>query len=197
MANFGNLFDLLKEKDERKGVDTKKESKKEVKFEENRKICIDGTALLSLTKAGVIEDAVNFYNIILTPSLKDEIEREKKENEPEAHTILKLINTERISVKNVFVNKDLMLYGLYGVELEIVSYFLNNNCTILSDDAIIRENKEILKLKVVSTPAFILNLFNKKFIGKEKAIDAFITLRKERWFNDWIIDECIRRVKLE
>lgn len=194
---IGNLFDLLKERGKRKGVGSKKENKKEVKFEENKKICIDGTALLSLTKAGVIEDAVNFYNIILTPSLKDEIEREKKENEPEAHTILKLIDAGRISVKNVFVNKDLMLYGLYGVELEIVSYFLNNNCTILSDDAIIRENKEILKLKVVSTPAFILNLFNKKFIGKEKAIDAFITLRKERWFNDWIIDECIRRVKLE
>jgi len=218
MANLGDLFNLLKRKNkDESGMDSNKKQKeeikssvedegvkdieKEVKYFDNKtrsKICIDGIALLLLTKTGIIENAINFYNIILTPLLAEEIERQKKDNEPEAHIILNLINTGKISVENVSVNKDLMLYGLYGIELEIVSHFLNGNCNfILSDEVIIRANREILKLKVVSTPAFILNLFNKKFISKEKAIDAFIILRKEKWFNYCIIDECIRIVKLE
>ncbi|PKP58570.1 MAG: hypothetical protein CVT89_02645 [Candidatus Altiarchaeales archaeon HGW-Altiarchaeales-2] len=218
MANFGGLFNILKRMPEEESrIESNKNRKeeikanvedegikdigKEVKYFDNKtrsKICIDGIALLLLTKTGIIEDAINFYNIVLTPLLADEIERQKKDNEPEAHIILNLINTGKISVEKVSVNKDIMLCGLYKVELEIVSHFLNGNCNfILSDDALIRTNREILKLKVISTPAFVLNLFVKKMITQEHAIDAYIILRSEKWFEEWAIDECIRRVKLK
>ncbi|CEG11513.1 hypothetical protein MSIBF_A1490012 [groundwater metagenome] len=216
MGNLSGLFNILKRKDEEESrIESNKNEKEEInanfedegmkeiekkiKYFDNKtrsKICIDGIALLLLTKTGIIEDAINFYNVVLTPLLEDEIERQKKDNEPEAHIILNLINAGKISVEKVYQNKDLKQYGLYDVELEIVSHFLNGNCNfILSDDALIRTNREILKLKVISTPAFVLNLFIQKMITQEHAIDAYIILRSEKWFNDCIIDECIRRVK--
>ncbi|NCN65533.1 MAG: hypothetical protein GW779_00530 [Candidatus Altiarchaeum hamiconexum] len=218
MANLGGLFNILKRKDKKESrtkgnirekeettdiVEDKgmKEIEQEFKYLDSKtknKICIDGIALLLLTKMGIIENAINFYNIILTPSLVEEIEKQKKDNEPEANFILNLINTGKFSKEKVDKNKDLIQYGLYMAELEIVSHFLNGNCNfILSDDAIIRANREILKLNAISTPAFVLSLLNKEIITREHAISAYAILRSEKWFEEWIIDECIRRVKLK
>ncbi len=217
MAGLGNLFGMLKRKDEKESDEIEKketkhkgdmandkcginEAEREIKnFDNNRKkICIDGISLLSLTKIGVIEYALKFYDLIITPSLVDEINKQKKDNELDATHILNLINTGKISKENVNKNKDLMQYGLYGVELEIVSHFLNGNCNyILADDAIIRTNREILKLNVISTPSFVLSLFDKGMMTKEHAISAYAILRTEKWFEGWVIDECIRRVKLK
>jgi len=194
MMEIKHLFGLLGKKEKESGRRTEEmEKTKEVK---KKKFCIDGIALLSLAKTGIIETAVDFYDIVLVPSLIEEIESQKKENEPEALYISKLIKEEKFLKEHVYKNDDLKLYGLFGVELEVVSHFLNGNCDfILSDDAIIRENREILKLNVVSTPAFILSLINKGIITKEKGISAYAILRNDKWFEEWIIDECIRRVK--
>lgn len=206
MANFSGLFDKLKRKgkgesDEKKRENIDREYKPktiENYISKNKvKICIDGVALQLLTKLGMIENVVNFYDVAITSLLADEIDKQKKDNEQEANYLLNLINTGKISVAKVHPNKDLVQYGLYGIELEIVSHFLNGNCDyILADDAIIRVNREILKLRIISTPAFILSLLDKEIIRKEQAISAYAILRSEKWFEEWTIDECIRRVKM-
>jgi len=210
MPNFSGLFDVLKRRTTNEGEKEKKDAKNDAKnkinFDEinknKSKFCVDGIALLFLTKTGIIKSIIenemmlNFYIFVITPSLVDEIDRQKKDNESEANYILNLIKAKKISVENVYKNKSLTQYGLYNVELEVVSHFLNGNCNyIISDDAIIRANREILKLKVISTPAFMLHLFDKGIITKEHAISAYAVLRNEKWFEEWLIDECIRRVK--
>ncbi|PKP57647.1 MAG: hypothetical protein CVT88_02190 [Candidatus Altiarchaeales archaeon HGW-Altiarchaeales-1] len=75
---------------------------------------------------------------------------------------------------------------------------MNGNCNyIISDEAIIRTNREILKLKVISTPAFVWSLHDKGIITEEHTISAYAILRGEKWFEDCAIDEGIRREKLK
>jgi len=160
------------------------------------KICADCIALIHLCKIGIIEKILKNFTIVITPAIEEEIKREKKEGENVAKIGHQLIENKEIIVEVPYKNLELVYYGLRDSELEIVSHFLDKKCDlILSDDAIIRENAEILNLKVVSTPAFILNLFKRKILNKDKTLNALIALRHEKWFENWIIDECIRRVK--
>lgn len=168
------------------------------KKKEKIRICADCIALIHLSKIGIINKILDSgqFTIIITPSEEEEIKKEEKENESEGKDLSELIKNNKIMVEVPYKNLELVHYGLRNAELEVVSHFLDNKCDlILADDAIIRENTEILNLKIISTPSFILNLFERKILDKQKTIGALIALRHERWFEEWIIDECIRRVK--
>lgn len=157
------------------------------------KICADCLSLIHLAKIGIIKKISKNFTIIITKKIKEEIEKELKENENVAKILNEII--KEMIIENPNIDDGLLYYGLRDSELEIVKCFLDNKCEIiLSDDAIIRDNKEILNLKVISTPSFILYLAERKILENKEARNALIMLRSEKWFTEWVIDECIRRV---
>lgn len=169
---------------------------KQKKENKKIKICADCISLIHLAKIGIIEKISKNFSIIITPKIKEEIEKELKENENVAKILHNLIENKEIIIENIKENSDLLYYGLRDSELDVVGCFQDKKCDIiLSDDAIIRDNREILNLKVISTPSFILNLFERKILSDKEAINALIMLRSEKWFVDCTIDECIKRVK--
>ncbi|MFN3528080.1 MAG: hypothetical protein ACK4YO_03165 [Candidatus Altarchaeaceae archaeon] len=190
------IFEIF---EKNKGKEEKKESNESIKEilkeTQNIKICADVLSLIHLAKIGIIDEVSKNFKIIITNKIKEEIEKELKENENVAKILNEIIKNNGIIVEYVNYDEELLYYGLRGAELEVVECFKEKKCDIiLSDDGTIRDNREILDLKVISTPSFILYLTEKKILNKKEARNALVMLRSEKWFTEWIIDECIRRV---
>jgi len=161
------------------------------------KFSADLLSILHLTHAGVIDKTTEKYDIAITKSAYEEIKREKDEGEAEAYILLDLINKNKIKVESSTLLPDMEIYGLREIELETTSHHKTRKTDILlTDDKIIRDNEAILGLRIMSTPSLILSLWRDRKITKEEAINALAALRRIKWFQDWIIDDSIRRIKM-
>lgn len=164
---------------------------------EKIKFSADLISILHLTEIGLLDKTVENYEITITGCALQELKREKDEGEPEAIIILDCINRNKIKVETANILPDMDLYGLKEIEAETISHYKARKTDfILTDDRIIRDNERILEIKIISTPSLVLSLCKHKKITKEEAINALASLRRIKWFEDWIIDEAIRRVKL-
>lgn len=161
------------------------------------KFSADLISILHLTEIGLLDKTIENYEITITGGALQELKREKDEGEPEAVIILDFINRNKIKVETAGMLPDMDIYGLKEIESETISHFkARKTDIILTDDEMIRDNERILEIKIMSTPSLVLSLYMHKKITKEEAISALAALRRIKWFQDWIIDEAIRRVKL-
>ncbi|MFH1587713.1 MAG: hypothetical protein ABIA76_00045 [Candidatus Diapherotrites archaeon] len=150
--------------------------------------------LILLAKITVLEKASEqFKNIIIPEKVFEEVVIKGKEKKYEDSLIIEKIIKEG-KIKVVKVKKKKLIerindFNVQGGEAEAIALYWETKAEfLLCDDNNVRKKEAILELNLLGTPSIILELYKKKKITKEKALNSIEQLKKDSWFNQSIID---------
>ena len=118
---------------------------------------------------------------------------------PEIAKIRESIDKRFIEVKEVKksdkVVKLMRNFGLGKGEAETIQlYFQEKADLLLCDEKKARKIASILNINLLGTPELIIQLYKRKFIGKEKAKESVLKLEKIGWFKSSIIFEALKEI---
>src|SRR3989338_564550 len=156
----------------------------------------DAVVLIHLAKLSLLEKSCDYFRKVIVPSLV--FNEVNKEEYPDAKIIKGLVKIKRIVIKEVR-NKGLIKkaneFNIQHGEAEALALYWQEKADLLAtDDDNVRKKKDILDIKVIGTPAILLQLYNKRFINKEKALASIEGLRDIGWFSSALIDAMIMEV---
>jgi predicted nucleic acid-binding protein len=151
----------------------------------------DTMVLIHLAKTTTLEESCNYFQEVIIPEkVKQEV---IKEEHPETTIIKELISNNKIKVKTIN-NKDYYKraneLNIFRGEAEVVALAWEMSAdAIATDDDNVRKKREIIKLRIIGTPAILLTLFQKKKIDKEKLQKAIRKMKEIGWFSSTIWDK--------
>lgn len=156
--------------------------------------------LIHLAKISLLESSCDYFGKVIIPQavFAETIEAGKRKDAQDAFLIEEVVRKGSIQVRNV-LKKNLVekanQFNIFGGEAEAVALCWQEEAKFLAtDDDNVRSKKAILGAKLIGTPAIILALHKKKFIGAEKTKEALGRLRKIGWFSSEIIDRALMEV---
>ncbi len=161
----------------------------------------DAMVLIHLAKITVLETCCGHFGEMMIPPrvFEETVTAGKKQRHADATLIEALVDQGKIRVKPV-AEKALLekaqAFNIDGGEAEAVALYWQEKAGLLAtDDDNVRGKKELLKLRLIGTPAILLSLFNDKKIGAEKTKEAVRKLRKIGWFGGEVLDKVLREVE--
>ncbi|MFH1224509.1 MAG: hypothetical protein V1676_01770 [Candidatus Diapherotrites archaeon] len=160
----------------------------------------DSMVLIHLAKISLLESSCDYFGKVIIPQavFEETVDAGKSKGSEDAFLIEAVIGRGNIRVKKVlkkqFMEKANQL-NIFGGEAEAVALYWQESAEFLAtDDDNVRAKKDVLGAKLIGTPAIILALHKKKFIGSEKTKEALSRLRKIGWFSSEIIDRALMEV---
>ncbi len=156
----------------------------------------DAMVLIHLAKTTLLESSCEYFEKIIIPKLVYQEVLEGKG--PDAELINSFVSYGKINVKYARkqLTKKAELFSVFGGEAEAVALYWQEKADLLAtDDDNVRKKQDILKLKLIGTPAIMLKLFKEKKISKEKFKTSVNILKKVGWFNSSIYDKLLMEAK--
>jgi len=164
------------------------------------KIVKDSMVLIHLAKLSLLEKSCDFFKKVIIPELvEQEINEGKTKGFPDAVKIFNLISDKKIKVEKI-KDKELIKkvnqFNIQRGEAEVIALYWESRADIIAtDDDNIRKKKLMLNIKIIGTPAIILNLYRHKIITKNKLEECVVELRKIGWFSNAILDTILMEAK--
>ncbi|MBI2146556.1 hypothetical protein HYU22_04410 [Candidatus Woesearchaeota archaeon] len=151
----------------------------------------DSMVIIHLAKTTLLELSCTYFGKVLIPPLvQDEVVQNEHSETP---LIRKMIQRRKIIVEAV---KDKSLihranqFNIQRGEAEVVALYWEKNADLIAtDDDNVRKKKDALQLKVIGTPAIILELYKKKYIDNKKLQEVIKVMRGISWFSNTIWDK--------
>lgn len=159
----------------------------------------DSMVLIFLAKLDLIKETKNmFENVIISKEVERETAADAK-SYPDAAKIRENIDKGFVVVKEVKnstkVMKMMKDFGLGKGEAETIQlYFQEKADLLLCDEKKARKVAAILDMNLLGTPEFIIQLYKRKFITKEKAKESVLKLEKIGWFKSSVIFEALKEI---
>lgn len=160
----------------------------------------DAMVVIHLAKTLLLEETCNFFGTAIIPKLvHDEILRGKKEHNDDVIEFKRAINNGLLQIKKVH-NPALIekanQYNIYRGEAEAVALFWQEKADLLAtDDDNVRKKKDALRIKLIGTPAIIMNLFQSNYVDINKYLLAVRKLKEIGWFASSVFDKMLAGVK--
>ena len=160
----------------------------------------DSMVMIHLAKITLLEKSCEYFKDVIIPKMVyQEIIIGKNKGYGDVKIVLDLIKMNKIKVKDVR-DKNLIKkaeeFNIQGGEAEAVAlYWQEKGDYISTDDDNVRQKSTLLDIKVIGTPAIILNLYKKNLIEKKKFEESLSTLREIGWFSNTVIDKILMEVQ--
>lgn len=163
------------------------------------KLVVDACSIILLAKANVLEELAMWKEIVITDSVYNEVIEGKNKQLLDALVLERLAEENKISIKRD-INKELIKkltgdFGLGAGEAESIALALEADKVLLTDNKQGRKAAKVYGLKLLGSIEVVTALYKAKKISKEKAMSAMNILKKNGWFNDYLIEEALREVQ--
>ncbi len=153
----------------------------------------DAMVLIHLAKITLLEASCECFGRIAIPGLVyDEVMEGK--GHADAELIRSLVSGGKISVRKAEreLIKRAELFGIFGGEAEAVALYWEEKADLLAtDDDNVRKKQEMLDLRLIGTPAIMVQLYRRKKITRDKFKSSVLALRKIGWFSSSIFDKLL------
>lgn len=163
------------------------------------KIIIDTCSIILLAKSSVLEELSKQHNLVITNYVYDEVVKGKDRKFLDAmmtERLCKEKKIKKIGVKNKkLLNKIKNDFGLGDGEASTVAYSIETGERILTDNKQGRKAAKVYGLKLLGSAEIVVSLFKTKKIDEDKAIGALKVLRQFGWFEEYIIEEALKKIK--
>lgn len=159
----------------------------------------DSMVLIHLAKLSLLEKSCDYFSPVLIPELVyKEILKGKDRKYPDVPIIIDLINRKKILTKKIKDKNQIKRINQFNIqkgEAEAIALYWQEKADLIAtDDDNVRKKKLLLNLKIVGTPAIILNLYHEKKIDKEKLKQSVSELQRIGWFSNAVLDKIIMEV---
>jgi predicted nucleic acid-binding protein len=155
-------------------------------------IVFDTVALIHLAKLTILEKVCTIDAALIPELVRKEVLEGKNKGYPDVPITFDLIEKKKIIVKKAepLKVKKLMQFNIQGGEAEAIALYQQEKAGwLVTDDDNVRKKAAILDIHVIGTPALIIQMYKKKLITKEKAIQSIRELQKIGWFSQAVIDQ--------
>ena len=156
----------------------------------------DSMVVIHLAKVTLLEASCERFKPVVVPEeVHGEILRGKKKGYEDVGIIEALIAVGKLSVKRVRDKKLLKKaaeFNVQGGEGEALALYWQEKADYLaSDDDNLRKKAALLNLRLIGTPAIILDLYQKKRIDRAKLEGSLQALRRIGWFSNAVLDKVL------
>lgn len=155
----------------------------------------DATVLIHLAKISLLEKSCGHFKKVIIPRLVyKEVREGIEKGYADAAVVVDAVKRKLIAVKKVSGRLVRMCnsFSIYGGEAEAVAlYWQEKDSVLATDDDNVRKKAAIISINVAGTPAILLKLVKKGYIGKEKFKESVSELRKVGWFSDAVLDKAL------
>ena len=148
-------------------------------------IISDGTSIILLTKAGLLELFVNRNKVIVPKLVYGEVVKGKIKGRGDSMLVEKLVTEKKLSVMPVnkaTKNKIEKMFNLKGGELEVISLALGKPHAIITDDKKCLNAAKALKINFITSLDVIAVFYKKGIIKKESALECIDILEEYGWY---------------
>jgi len=156
----------------------------------------DSMVVIHLAKTTLLEKSCSYFKkVVISEMVCREILTGEEKSYPDVVIIKGLIKKGKIIVRKV-KNKKLIRrvneFNIQRGEAEAVALYWQEKADYLAtDDDNVRKKSVLLNLRVIGTPAIVLNLYREGVIGGVKFEESLAELRKIGWFSDVVIDKTL------
>lgn len=159
----------------------------------------DAMVLIHLAKISILEKSCDYFKKVLISELVYyEILKGNEKGFSDVPIILELIKQKKIIItkaRDKSLIKKVNQFNVQDGEAEtIVLYWQEKADLIATDDDNVRKKKTLLNIKIIGTPAIVVELYKKKMISKDKLEQGVSELRKIGWFSNTVLDKILMEV---
>lgn len=161
-------------------------------------IIADSCSVILLAKATLLEAAAESHNIAVTKEVFEEVTAGKKRMAADALLVEKLHKENKLHVKAAEAKTAKKLakdFNMGRGEASTIAVAIRENCIVATDNRQGRKAAFINNLPLIGSPEIAVSLWKKGIITKGKAKDALSVLKKEGWFDSYIIEKAMEDVK--
>ncbi len=156
----------------------------------------DSMVLIHLAKITLLEKSCNYFGTVLIPgAVFSEILEGREKGHGDVKVINDLVEAKKIMVKKItkkaFIQRAREFNITKGEGEAVALYWQEKADFLLTDDDEVRRKRMLLGIKVIGTPAVILELYQKRIIGRGKFEESTGELRKIGWFSNQVIDKIL------
>lgn len=162
------------------------------------KLLFDACSIILLAKASVLEKTTEKFKLETTEEVCNEVMKGKTKMFQDALLFERLHSEKKFSIINVDLglkNKIKKDFNMGAGEASIIAEGIQNKQIIVTDNRQGRKAAQINDLQLVGSIEIIVNLYQKKSINKDKANGALNILKKEGWFEPYLIDKAKEDIK--
>lgn len=161
-------------------------------------IVSDATALILLSKAGLLEIFIEKNKITIPPSVFQEVLKGKEKGRIDAMQTEILVEQKKINVvtpSEKLRKKINTMLNLKKGELDVVSVAFQKKYSILSDDKKCLNSAKALKIEYMTSLDITIALWKKKIINKQKALESINKLEDFGWYSKELINNYLEVLK--
>ncbi len=161
-------------------------------------IIADASALILLSKAGVLELLVERNNVITTKVVYEEVIKGKEKGRSDSLLVERLVREGLLRVK--FPNKSVKkkverLFNLKAGELEVISLAYKTKNAVLSDDRKCLTASNALGIQFMCSLDIIIAMYRRKAINKQRALECIERLEEYGWYAKDLIKNYKEEIK--
>lgn len=165
-------------------------------------IIIDSCSVILLAKATILEKFSEWKKTMITGTVYSEVLEGKEKRFLDALLLERLVNEKKIHIDENFrkelVQKMVQDFGLgIGESESIAAASETKNRIVITDNKQGRKAAKIQGLNLSGSIDVVISLYIAKKITKEKALSALQVLKKEGWFQDYLVEYAINEVQNE
>lgn len=153
-------------------------------------IISDATSLILLAKVSILEIFLKRNHVITSATVYKETIRGKEKGRGDSILIEKQFHENKLKIKTPKKSvKDniVRLFNLKAGELEVVSLAYNSKDAILSDDKKCLSAAKALGIGFINSLDVAVELYKKKAISKEKALQCIEGFEEFGWYSKELI----------
>ena len=158
-----------------------------------KKLIIDSCSIILLAKASVLERLTELHEMYITNAVAEEVLAGKKKQFADALLLERLLNEKKIKsipYPKEMGEKIMSDYNMGKGEASIITVgFIQKEIIIVTDNLQGRKVAKVFGLPLVGSIECIVSLYKNKKITKEKAKESLGILKKEGWFQSYLIDD--------
>jgi len=161
-------------------------------------IVADSCSIILLAKSTILERASEIYKINITEDVLKEVIKGKDKMFIDALITERLIKENKLNIISYNKNIAKKLLGDFNMgigEASTIAAALKQKCIIATDNKQGRKVATINNLNIVGSPDIIVSLWKKKKVSKEKAFESLEILKREGWYNNYIIEKALEDLK--
>ncbi len=158
----------------------------------------DSCSIILLAKATLLEAAAETYKIAVTKDVLEEVTAGKKHMSADALLVERLYKERKLQIEagEARIAQKLAKDFNMGLgEASTIAAALKERCIVATDNRQGRKAAFINSLPLVGSPEIAVSLWKKGKITREKAKIALNVLKKEGWFDPYIIEKAMEDLK--
>lgn len=164
-----------------------------------KKLVIDSCSVILLAKASVLETLAQAQELYITGAVAEEVLEGKKKLFADALLLERLLHEKKIkytmSAKEM-TEKIMSDYNMGRGEASIIAEGIKEKeLIIVTDNLQGRKAAKVFGFPLVGSIECIVSLYKNKKIGKEKAKESLEILKKEGWFQSYLIEDAEEDLK--